>query len=244
MGRRESEPHSAEITYIHDVLSTNFPESRTIWDLPHYFKGEKGSLKGEKIDIQFDISFFKDFSIPYTLSSYKASEYEGRIPDMVINILSKSTWKTDLSENVDICRNLKIPVYVLFSPYKVTSKIYHLPFLRVYVLNDENSYKQGELYNITLEEGGEISEESIIDINDILPLRLGLMQLDKKHKEDLSLFRLVFIDPSELKILPIKEESLAKEKGKLQKDKKKLQKDKEKLAEKVKKYRSKFGDLK
>jgi hypothetical protein len=58
LGRRESEPHSSEITYIHDVLTANFPESRTVWDLHHYFTGEKPPLKGKKIDIQFDISFF------------------------------------------------------------------------------------------------------------------------------------------------------------------------------------------
>ncbi|MGV9205049.1 MAG: hypothetical protein ACOC44_13640 [Promethearchaeia archaeon] len=63
LGRRESEPHSAEVTYIHDVLTSNFPESRTIWDLHHYFIGRKGPLKGQKIDIQFEISFFENLFI-------------------------------------------------------------------------------------------------------------------------------------------------------------------------------------
>ena len=30
LGRRESEPHSLEVTYIHDVLTTNFPEGRAV----------------------------------------------------------------------------------------------------------------------------------------------------------------------------------------------------------------------
>ena len=38
LGRRESEPHSFEVTYIFNVLWKNFPESRTFWDLHHYFK--------------------------------------------------------------------------------------------------------------------------------------------------------------------------------------------------------------
>ena len=43
LGRRESEPHSFEITRIYDILATNFKDDRTIWDLHHYFEkdGEK-----------------------------------------------------------------------------------------------------------------------------------------------------------------------------------------------------------
>ena len=134
LGRRESEPHSAEVTYLHDVLTTNFPKGRAVWDLHHYFLGNKGALKGEKIDIQFDVSFFKDLKISHTLSSYKAREHGGRIPDLAINVLSKNTWRNDLSENVDKCKDLSIPVYALFSPYEVTSKVYHPPFLRVFIL--------------------------------------------------------------------------------------------------------------
>ena len=29
LGRRESEPHSLNVSYIHDVLSVNFPQDRT-----------------------------------------------------------------------------------------------------------------------------------------------------------------------------------------------------------------------
>ncbi|MHA1758256.1 MAG: Uma2 family endonuclease [Promethearchaeota archaeon] len=217
LGRRESEPHSREVTYMYDVLSQNFPESRALWDLHHYFIGNKGAIKGKKIDIQFDVSFFKDFKIPYTLSSYDAQEFNGRIPDMAINVLSKSTWKTDLSENVDICKDLEIPVYIVFSPYKVTSKIYHPPFLRAYILKDDGLYQQKELRTITLEEGGNINEENIIDVSDILPFRIGLMQLKQKHKGDLPLYRLVFIHPSELKILPSSEDKLREAEEKAQK---------------------------
>ena len=53
IGRRESEPHSFEVSNLHDILTSNFPEHHALWDLHHYFK-----LEGEEIDIQFDISFF------------------------------------------------------------------------------------------------------------------------------------------------------------------------------------------
>ena len=79
LGRRESEPHSNEVNYIYDVLSTNFLEHKTLWDLNHYFMGSKGPIKGKKINIQFDISFFKDFNIPHTISSYDAHKYNGKI---------------------------------------------------------------------------------------------------------------------------------------------------------------------
>ena len=37
LGRRESEPHAYEVVYLFEVLSYNFPESRTFLDLHHYF---------------------------------------------------------------------------------------------------------------------------------------------------------------------------------------------------------------
>ena len=236
IGRRESEPHSAEVTYMHDVLTTNFPNGRALWDLHHYFLGKRGLVKGKKIDIQFDLSFFKNFSIPYTLSSYEANKYELKIPDMAINVLSKSTWKTDLSENVDICKDLEIPVYVVFSPYKVASKIYKPPFLRVFILEDNKTYRQEELHSVTLKEGEEIDGQSIIDISNKLPFRLGLMQLKQQHEGDLPLFRLIFIDPSELKIFPSKAQA-AEEKAQAAEEKAQAAEDT------LKKYQEKFGKL-
>ena len=239
IGRRESEPHSAEVAYIYEVLTLNFPNCRTLWDLHHYFLGKKGLVKGKKIDIQYDISFFKDFNIPYTLSSYNANKFEQRIPDLVINVLSKSTWKTDLSENVDICKDLEIPVYVIFSPYKVASKIYNPPFVRVFVLEDDGTYRQEDFQKITLKEDEEIDEKNIIDISSKVPFRLGLMQLKQKHEGGLPLFRLIFIDPSELKIFPSKMDMLKQAEIKAQEAEAKAQD----LEKTLKKYRDKFGKL-
>ncbi len=93
LGRRESEPHSYEVGYMHDVLKTNFPQHRCLLDLHHYFV-----LEGEKVNIQFDISLFLNFELPEAMPSYKAQKYGNRLPDLAINVLSKSTWKNDLSE--------------------------------------------------------------------------------------------------------------------------------------------------
>ena len=231
LGRRESEPHSAEVTHLYDALTTNFPKGRAVWDLHHYFKGIKGVFKGKKIDIQFDVSFFKDLTISHMLSSFKSRDHEGRIPDIAINVLSKSTWRNDLSENVDTCKDLGIPLYVVFSPYKVTSKRYYPPFLRVYILQDDGSYKQEELRNITLEEDGTIIKENIIDLHDRLPFSLGLMRLKQEYEGEQSLYRLILIDPSEPRIFPTKTEKV--EKQLKEKDKKLEEKDK-KLEEKDK----------
>ncbi|MHA1147402.1 MAG: hypothetical protein ACTSR8_04090 [Promethearchaeota archaeon] len=243
LGRRESEPHSVEITYIYDVLTNNFTTSRTIWDLHHYFVSHKEPLKGKKVDIQFDVSFFKELIIPHTLSSYDANKYEGRIPDMTINILLKSTWRADLSETVDICKNLGIKVYVVFSPFKPTSKLYHPPFLRAYILEADGSYRQEELNNITLKEGKNIDEKNIIDLGDLLPFWLGLMQTTQYHEGNHPLFRLIFIDPSELKILPTKLESMEQEKKQMEQEKKQMEQEKKQIEHELKKYRDKFGKI-
>ena len=240
IGRRESEPHSAEITYIYDVLTTNFPESRAIWDLHHYFVGKKGVLKGVRIDIQFDISFFKDFKILRTLSSYDASRFNERVPDMVINILSKSTWKTDLSEHLETCKELGIAVYIVFSPFNVTSNIYQPPFLRVYILQEDGSYKQEDLRKVTLNEGEEINKENILDIGKRLPFRIGLMKLKQEHEEGDSLYRLIFITPLESIILSTSKE---KEVNEAQNRAKEAEKRAKELERELKKYREKFGEL-
>jgi len=240
LGRRESEPHSAEVTYIHDVLTTNFPEGRAVWDLHHYFLGRKGALEGKEIDVQFDVSFFKDLKIAYTLSSYDARKYEGRIPDMAINVLSRSTWSKDLSETVDICKDLGISIYVVFSPYEVTSNIYNPPFLSVFILKEDESYQQKDLHNITLKERETIDEKNIIAVSDKLPFRLGLMRLKHHHEGEQPLFRLIFIDPSEPRILLSKAE---KDKQEAEAKAKEAEAKVKELEKNLVKYRKKFGEL-
>ncbi len=238
LGRRESEPHSAEVTYLYDVLTTNFPEGRAVWDLHHYFWAIKGPLKEKEIDIQFDVSFFIDLKISHTISSYKASEYDGKIPDLAINVLSTSTWRNDISENVDKCKDLGIPVYAVFSPYEVTTQMYHPPFLRVFILQEDGTYLQEELRDITLEEGGTIVEENVIKDHDILPFSLGLMRLKQEHAGKQSLYRLVLIDPIELRVFPTdseKKDKIIEKKDKIIEKKDKIIEKKDKELEENKK---------
>lgn len=175
-------------------------------DLHHYFIPSKGVLKGTQIDLQFDVSFFKKLDLPVALPSYDASLHEGKVPDLCINVLSRSTWKSDISEHVESCRDLSIPVYVVFSPYIIPSRRYSPPFLRVYILQEDGTYREEDLRAITLEEGGSVEENNVIDISDTLPFRLGLMRLKKQYLGGTPLFRLILLDPSETRILPTEKE--------------------------------------
>ncbi|TXT62031.1 MAG: hypothetical protein BAJALOKI3v1_690006 [Promethearchaeota archaeon] len=190
LGRRESEPHSAEITYIYDVLTTNFPDDRTMWDLHHYFK-----KNGLKIDIQFDISFFKGLKIPYDLPSYQAKDFDNRVPSMAINILSPSTWRSDLAEKLDYCRLLEIPLYIVFNSYHVATNIYKPPFARAYLLQDNGDYKIKELRKVSINVSGEFVSDALIDVSGIVPFRIGIKKRERKFQNDKPLYRLVLAKP-------------------------------------------------
>jgi Uma2 family endonuclease len=177
LGQRETEPHSAGITYLHNVLTTNFPKDRTMCDLHHYFKKE-----GIAIDIQFDISYFKGLQIPHTLSSYYAEKFNNRVPTMAVNILSSSTWCSDLAEKLDYCRLLKIPLYIVFPPYHVASNLYKPPFVRAYILQDDGTYQINELHQVLNVEPERWIFNEIIDVTEIVPFRVGLMKLKQKHQ--------------------------------------------------------------
>lgn len=225
LGRRESEPHSAEIMYLYSVLTANFPDDRIIWDLHHYFKKDH-----MEIDIQFDISYFKDLNIPYTLSSYRASEFNNRVPDMAVNILSQSTWRSDLAEKVDLCRFLEIPVYIVFSSYHVANDIYKPPFVRAYLLQDDGRYEVKELRKVIneSESQGKLDYEATLNLSEIVPFRLALRKRRRKHQGGEPLYRLVLVDPDEDKILLTKSEKKDKKIKDLEAENKKLR---EKLEE-------------
>ncbi|MEX2756010.1 MAG: hypothetical protein Q6365_011460, partial [Candidatus Sigynarchaeota archaeon] len=188
IGRRESEPHSLEVAYLHDVLSTNFPQHRALLDLHHYFQ-----LGEEEIDVQFDVSFFMDVSIPYTLSSYRAVDYQDKVPSLAINVLSKSTWRADVGENVDLCRVLRIPAYVIFAPFDVASKHYRPPFVRAYMLMPDGSYAIKEQRNTCVDASGGLIERNLIDLESAAPFRVGLEELEGKHEKTQSRYRLIIV---------------------------------------------------
>jgi hypothetical protein len=212
LGRRESEPHSSEITYICDVLRSNFPKHRVTWDLHHYF-----IVDGEEFDMEFDVSLFKDLSLPVQLSSYRAAEHGGRVPDMAINVMSKSTWLADVGAHVDTCRMIKIPVYVIYAPFNVASRPYQPPFLRVHVLNERGEYHVQETRAVAIAGGNVVNMAATIDCGVGWPFRLGLQELQgEKHEKGWQLYRLVFIDSMEQHVLST---SLEKERSRSEQEK-------------------------
>ncbi|MHA1672948.1 MAG: hypothetical protein ACTSYI_04920 [Promethearchaeota archaeon] len=176
LGRRESEPHSAEVSYLFDVLSINFPQHRAMWDLHHYF-----DLRGKEHDVQFDISFFLDLKISEELPSYRASEYGEKIPDLVVNVLSKSTWKNDLSKIQEICRNLHIPIYIVFMPYPISPSIFPIPFLRVYQLGNEGNYSMHDLAEFMYDDNRVINSAKKIELAAPYPFDIALQKLTQTY---------------------------------------------------------------
>ncbi len=205
LGRRESEPHSSEITYLYDVLTTNFPTDRVMWDLNHYFK--RGD---ETVVSMFDLSYFRNLNIPYDLSSYKAEYFNNRVPDMAVNILSKSTYNQDIGMIVERCKSLKIPVYVVLNPYLPKPSELKAPFVRVYEF-DENAgqYKIQELKEVCTHENqmNEIDTTKLLDVKpDLLPFKIGLMEIRRKYEIELPRYRMVLVDRTSGKILLTKAE--------------------------------------
>ena len=232
IGRRESEPHSAEVTYLFDVLKTNFPKDRAIWDLHHYFDFEKNEL-----DIQFDISYFRNFKIDYSLSSYRASKFNDKVPDLAINILSKSTWTTDIGKHLDICRVLKIPIYLIFCPYHVATTLYKPPFVRAYILKPDGSYHLHELRKeMDFEKIDSINSDQIIDLKQNVPFNIGLVKLKKVHEGKLPLYRMVLINQNDNSLYLTKMEI---EKTRADKAEKKVAN----LESVIDKYKQKFGEI-
>ena len=178
LGRRESEPHSDEINYLYDVLSTNFPEDRTFWDLHHYF-----DLEGDRLDLQFDITYFRGLDIPYRLSSYDAAEYGGRVPTLAVNILSASTFRNDLGIVLEQCQRLQIPVYVVLSDHLQNPSYVRAPMLKIYY-REGDQYHIVELHETCGTEGGEIDASKLLDVRpDLLPFKFGIVERKAKYKK-------------------------------------------------------------
>lgn len=219
LGRRESEPHSAEISNLFEVLETNFPQDRVTWDLHHYFRYQE-----KEIDVQFDISFFRDLDIPYALPSYRASDFQNCVPELAVNILSKSTWAKDLSLNLDTCRILKIPCYVVYSAYRVGPFVYKPPFLRVYLLQDDGEYHLHEIREIATAEGGQtpLDPQALVDLKPHLPFQLGLMKRQILYKGNSPTYRLILVDPATGEIFQTRREQAEQRVRELEEEVKKL----------------------
>ncbi len=237
LGRRESEPHSDEINYLYDVLTTNFTKDGVMWDLHHYF-----SIDEFDMDLQFDISYFKDMEISQRLSSYKAKNFDNRIPTMAINVLSKTTWKTDIGETVDYCRKLKIPLYIVFPAYHVANKYYKPPFLRAYILQPTGEYHIEELRETTIDETNK-NVNAVIDVSKIVPFRLGLKKRDSTHESNKALYRLILLDPNKFQVFLTKAEKEKHNAEEAQKRAEEAQKRAEGAEERAKKLETEVEDL-
>ncbi|MHA1819212.1 MAG: hypothetical protein ACTSU2_04755 [Promethearchaeota archaeon] len=234
LGRRETEPHSEEVSYLHDVLSVNFPNCRTISDLHHYF-----ILNNIKIDILYDISFFIDWEFnDGALDSYDAAQFGNRIPDLVVNILSKSTYMNDLTNIKEFSLRLGIPYYIIFAPFNISAPAFNPPFLRVYELNRNNAkYNEITLNHVAIIEGEDkINEKYIVNPGDGLPFNVGLMERKRRLYDGSKLYRMVVLDKSKENRLLVR---WGREKDRASKEKERAN-NLEKLLEK---YKEKFGDL-
>ncbi|NMC08319.1 MAG: hypothetical protein GYA24_24140 [Candidatus Lokiarchaeota archaeon] len=244
IGRRESEPHSAEVGYLFDVLGTNFLEDRTTWDLHHYFKDplDPGS-KDDEYDIQYDISYFRGLKIAQELPSYKAVEHGNAVPTMAVNVLSKSTWAVDLSDHVDKSRLLGIPLYVVFPAYHVATTTYKPPFLRAYIY--QSSTRQHVIHDLKqaiVKEGEPLSKaacddpEKLLDTSSIVPFRIGLMERNVQVKGGFSAWRMILVHPTEPRMFLTRAEQ---EKARAEQEKARA----DELERVLSRYKERFGSL-
>ncbi|MEX2681926.1 MAG: hypothetical protein Q6373_010005 [Candidatus Sigynarchaeota archaeon] len=251
LGRRESEPHSAEINYLYDVLRSNFPGDRTTWDLHHYFKDPTNEAsKDDEYDIQFDISYFRGFMIDYELSSYAAVEHENRVPTMAVNVMSKSSWAVDLSDHVDKSRLLAIPLYITFPTYHVATSTYKPPFLRAYIYQPSTrQYSIHDLKQTIIKEGEPLTRDlcddpgKLIDTSGIVPFRIGLMERRVRLKGGLATYRMILVHPTEPVMLLTRAEQ---ERARAEQEKARAEQEKaraDSLEKLVSRYRDKFGPL-
>jgi hypothetical protein len=187
---------------MRNVLKDNYPDHRVLWDLHHYFYHD-----GEEIDIVFDISFFLEFKTDGPISSYDSAENNFMVPDMAVNVLSKSTWMKDINEIVEKCQLLQIPIYIVFTPYHVASNQCRAPFLQVYILDSNMVYRTITINEAAAKEGVEgFASDKMISLAPRLNLSVGLELLKEKYNGILDLFRLFFVDLTNNERLKIKVE--------------------------------------
>jgi hypothetical protein len=205
--RREGEPYSLEINYLWDVLHTNFPNHRVLLDLPHCFR--QGT---KRIDIQLDLSFFLNLSIPEKINSFDSSDFDYRIPELAINILTKATWRVDLVDNFEKCRKIKIPYYVVFFAYPIKNEIYPYPLLRLYKMNNDGRYTTQDLTDLAIDNDVIVSQTAFLDCEP-LPFRIGLAKIPETFIGGKPLYRMILLKKNIFEVYNTKAE-LAESKAK------------------------------
>jgi len=238
LGRRDSMPHTNHIEYIRSVLKKNFPNDTTISDLWHYFQVE---MQEEKFIP--DIAFYETFKLDRDLKSYKSIEHGNKIPLLIINMMSQSTWKNDVSEIVKKCLKVKIPFYIVYTMYSIKVDEYEPPFLRIYEYKEEkNDYEIIEIRRYAKYEESEMIEEKNLYYNEKLPFRVGLekiLNIIEGERES----RILIVDKKELKKLLSEKECVEYEKKKIEDEKKKIEDENIVLRKLIEKYKQKSGNL-
>ncbi|MHA1819170.1 MAG: hypothetical protein ACTSVC_01770, partial [Promethearchaeota archaeon] len=149
-----------------------------------------------------DISFFEDFKLDYLLYNYKSSEHNNRIPLVIINLMSRSTWRKDIGFVVDKCRSIKVPFYIIFSMYKLKVDDYDPPFLRIYEYNASiDNYRIYEIRDYAKEEGKLEINEDYLYSHKSLPFRVGLEKLKIGTPDTKNLARLLLVKKEKLEEL-------------------------------------------
>ncbi len=235
LGRRESEPHSLGIMRIYDILTTNFPNDRAMMDLHHYF-----FVKGDKVDVQFDLSYFINFKLSYTLSSFNSSKFDNKVPSLAINILSKSTYLKDLGYTKDLCHELKIPVYIIFSTHDFSISMYKPPFLRVHLLVDDK-YNEITINGELFDDDHNLIENNIVKTSPLLPFNIGLLKLSTYHESGTSNYTLALLEPKTNKLYKTRSE-LAEERAEQERLRAEQEKERaDKLEKIVKDYKKRLN---
>ncbi|MHC1591272.1 MAG: hypothetical protein ACXQS8_04255, partial [Candidatus Helarchaeales archaeon] len=152
--------------------------------------------------------------------------------------------------HVDQCRLLKIPLYVIFSPYHVASSIYKPPFLRAYLLTDNGNYEIKEIHGVSVDDNGSVLVDNVLDVTRLVPFKIGLLKRSTVHESGKALYYLALFDAETMTIYQTRAEKekarAEKEKARAEKEKARAEKEKaraDKLESLLEKYKNKFGEI-
>lgn len=129
----ESDFQYHALVYARNALASYFAHTENLYvsgNLLIYY--EKGNIHK-----RFAPDVFVVFDVPkHNRNSYKIWE-EGKAPDVVIEIISKSTWKKDKQDNMTLYRRLGVQEYFMYDPLNQYLK----PALQGYRLSSRGDYQ-------------------------------------------------------------------------------------------------------
>ena len=79
--------------------------------------------------------------------------------------------------------------------------IYKPPFLRAHILQPNGDYHIQDLNKTTMKEGDtSIKRDSLLDVSEIVPFNLGIMEIQYRHENNLPRYRLILVDTQDYSI--------------------------------------------